>query len=159
MDYVAHGLWSYIVFNRIKRPIYAVIFGLLPDTISWVIYAVYRLLFLNQFGKPVVSEIPQWVFNLYNMSHSLIVAGVIIALIYIISRKIPIYIFAWPLAIVLDIFTHTRDFLPTPFLWPLSSWKFPGIQWGTWQFMITNYSVIILCLIIILYKGRRVRGD
>ncbi|MBI2102455.1 hypothetical protein HYT55_01340 [Candidatus Woesearchaeota archaeon] len=65
MDYFAHGFWSYILFNRIKKPIWAVFFGLFPDTISWGVYFVYRL-FTGGFhlGAPVLSKIPAWVYFL-----------------------------------------------------------------------------------------------
>lgn len=155
MDYVSHGFWSYIFFNKIKRPLFAIFFGLLPDTMSWGVYAVYRLVTGGKFGKPILSEMPDWAFTLYNISHSLIVAGTIILLIFILLRRVPIYIFAWPIAITLDILTHTKDYLPTPFLWPISKWSLNGISWGTWQFMVINYSLIVLLLIIIFYRKRK----
>lgn len=155
MDYVSHGVWSYIFFHRIKRPIYAVLFGLLPDTMSWAIYAVYRMFIGMKFAKPILPQIPEWTFVLYGISHSLVVVGVVILLIYIIMRRVPVYVFAWPIAIVMDLFTHTREFLPTPFLWPISNWKFPGISWGTRWFIITNLALMIICLSVIVYNRRR----
>lgn len=155
MDYISHGLWSYIFFYKIKKPVYAVLFGLLPDTFSWGVYAFYNLIFLEEFGEPVLGKIPQWVFTLYNITHSLIIVGVLILLIYLILKKIPIYIFAWPIAIIMDIFTHTRDFLPTPFLWPISGWKFPGISFANPIFLLINYSVLLTLLTYIIIKKRQ----
>ena len=155
MDYVSHGAWSYIFFNKIRRPFLAVIFGLMPDTLSWFIYAVYNLFSGSRFGRPSLSSIPNWAFDLYNISHSLLVAAAVILLIYIILKRVPIYIFAWPIAILMDVPTHTREFLPTPFLWPVSDWGFPGISWGTRWFMILNYSAIVILMIIIVYRKRR----
>lgn len=152
MDYVSHGAWSYIFFNRIKRPFLAVLFGLLPDTLSWGIYAFYKLITGGAFGKPIISEIPRWVFELYNISHSLVVAAVVIFIVFTIMRRIPLYILAWPIAIVMDLLTHTRDFLPTPFLWPISDWTFPGISWGSKSFMTINYSLIIIITTIIVFR-------
>ena len=155
MDYLSHGFWSYIFFHRIKKPFYAVFFGLMPDNLSWVIFFFYNLIAGTTFsGPPHLNEIPDWVFTLYGISHSLIVFVVVASIIYIVFRKIPLYIYAWPIAIVIDIFTHTRDFLPTPFLWPLSEWKFPGINWGDSLFMIINYSLIFLFLGYIIIKKR-----
>ncbi len=156
MDYVAHGFWSYIFFNWVRRPLYAVLFGLLPDTSSWLIYTIYRMWMGGEFSKPILSIVPDWVFTLYNISHSLFVAAAAILIVSLILRRIPMCMLAWPAMIVLDVFTHTRDFLPTPFLWPISEWRFPGISWGTWQFMVINYSVIAICLFaIIVYRKRR----
>ena len=158
MDYFAHGIWSYIIFHRIKKVYLAIIFGLLPDTISWAIYAFYRMIISEEFGRPVLEQIPQWVFTLYNISHSLIVCGFVIIVIYLILKRVPIYVFAWPISIVFDIFTHTRYFLPTPFLWPLSEWKFPGISWGNAKFMLFNY-LVIFALLLIIYINKRARRN
>lgn len=156
MDYVSHGLWSYIFFHRTKTPLLAVCFGLLPDTMSWVVYGLYRVFTGGPYGKPIVSIIPLWTFILYNISHSLVVALCVILIIFVILKRVPIYIFAWPIAIVMDFLTHTRSFLPTPFLWPISDWKFPGMSWGTWQFIAVNYSLIAIAMtLIIVYKRMR----
>ena len=124
---------------------------LLPDTLSWAVYFVYNLFNGTHFG---VSSIPTWVFTLYGISHSLIFAGVVILLIYFLLRKVPVYIFAWPIAILMDIPTHSREFLPTPFLWPVSDWYFPGFSWGSRWFMIANWSLIILILIYLVLERK-----
>ena len=152
MDYFAHGFWSYIFFNKTERPLYAVLFGLLPDSLSWLIYTVYKLFMSSEFGKPVLNNIPAWVFILYDISHSLVVALIVISIVYFSFYKVPVYIWAWPIAIVMDIFTHSRNFLPTPFLWPISDWKFPGIRWGTKTFMMINYSLILISFLYIIFK-------
>lgn len=155
MDYLAHGLWSYILFHKIKKVWYAIFFGLLPDNLSWALLIIYNLIIGKGLGHPGISQIPSWVFTLYNISHSLIVAGIIFLIIFLILKKIPIYVYAWPVAIFLDIFSHSRSFLPTPFLWPLSEWRFPGVSWASPAFMITNYTIIISALLYIAYIRKR----
>jgi len=157
MDYVSHGFWSYIIFHRIPKPLYAVCFGLMPDTLSWFVYAVYRTATGGYLGKPMLGEVPAWAFLLYDISHSLVVAGAVILLIFALLRRVPIYVFAWPIAITMDVFTHSREFLPTPFLWPISEWRFPGISWGTWWFISLNYTAIAAALIFIIFKRRSQR--
>ncbi len=153
MDVFSHGLWSYIFFNKIKKPFYAVLFGFLPDVASWGIFLMYSLITGKLvFEEPVVSNIPEWVFTLYGISHSLVVAAVVILIVFLILKKIPVYMFAWPIAIVMDIVTHTREFLPTPFLWPISDWHFPGFSWGNGYFIFINYTLILGSLIYISYK-------
>ncbi len=149
MDYFAHGAWSYIIFRNWR----AVLFGLLPDSMSWLIFFFYQL-FNGNFcsGAPVVENLPGWIFLLYDISHSLIVAFVVIGLVYFIFKKLFIFMLAWPLAITIDVFTHTRDFLPTPFLWPISEWKFNGISWGETWFMVLNWSLIVIFLIYIYVR-------
>ncbi len=155
MDYIAHGFWSYIFFHRIKTPLLAVAFGLMPDTISWGVYAVYQLFISGDFGKPIISQVPAWTFVAYNISHSLVVAGAVMLLIFLLLRRMPLYVYAWPIAIAMDVFTHSKDFLPTPFLWPISDWRFPGIKWSTWQFMAINYTLIAIALSIIIYRKKK----
>lgn len=155
MDYFAHGLWSYIIFHKTKKPIYAVLFGLLPDTFSWAIFLFYRIFTDGvQPGPPRVSQIPAWVFSLYGLTHSLVIFGIVILVIYLLFNKIPVYMYAWAIHILIDIPTHTREFLPTPFLWPVSNWYFPGIRWASLWFMIINYAAITGCIIFIIWKRK-----
>lgn len=157
MDYISHGVWSYIFFHRIRKPLLAVAFGLLPDTLSWFVYAAYRLIAYGTFGKPILGQIPAWAFVLYDISHSIVVAFCVILIVFVILKRVPIYMFAWPISIALDVLTHKRSFLPTPFLWPISDWTFPGISWGTKKFMVINLSLMIIALVVIIGKKRRHR--
>ncbi len=161
MDYLAHGLWSYIFFHKTKKPWKAVFFGVLPDTLSWMIYFFYILFSEQTFlSRPHPELVPQWVMNLYSVTHSLVIFAVVLGICLFIFKKwknIPLFIYAYPLHIFMDIPTHSRSFLPTPFLWPISSWNFPGISWGTPWFMIVNYSAILLCIGYIWWN-RRKRG-
>lgn len=155
MDYFAHGLWSYILFSKTKKPLWAVFFGLLPDNLSWAIYFFYNLFTRNSFGKPMLDDIPDWVWTLYGISHSLVVFAAVLLIVYLIFKTVPIYIYAWPIEIVIDLFTHTKEFLPTPFLWPISSYHFDGISWGSKWFMIVNYILIVGCLGWIYFSKRK----
>lgn len=155
MDYIAHGLWSYIAFHKIRRPLWAVGFGLLPDSSSWLIYVIYRWVTNGSFGRPVLEELPWWIYVLYNISHSLIISCGVIVVISLLLKRVPVYMLAWPLAILLDIPTHTRDFLPTPFLWPLSEWRFDGFSWASTWFVVLNYSVMLTLLLWIRWKRQQ----
>ena len=114
MDFFSHGIWGYIFFYRIKKPIYALLCALIPDTFSWLIYFFFRIFTVGfeHTGKPDLTIIPDWVFTLYGLSHSLIVAGFVILLIYFLnnnlSKTFPIYILAWPVAILMDIFFNKK---------------------------------------------------
>ena len=155
MDYFAHGIWSYIFFHRSKQPFYAVLFGLLPDSTSWLIYLFVRLFTKGfAFGKPDFTTLPDWIFTLYGLSHSLVICGAVFLVVYLAIRKIPIYMYAWPIAILMDIVTHTKEFLPTHFLYPISSWPFPGISWGNKWFMLVNWGLMIVILSYIVVKKK-----
>ena len=159
VDSLAHGLWSYIIFRKLKPKKnikLAILFGVLPDLGSWTIYLFYRL-FTNGFkmGPPDLGRIPDWAFTLYGISHSLVIFSLVALIIYVIFKKIPTYLYAWPVHILIDIPTHSRSFLPTPFLWPVSDFKFPGIGWGSPFVFFTNYFLIILFLVYILVFEKR----
>ncbi len=159
MDTLAHGLISYLGFGRgkkVKYPLLAVLFGILPDLCSWTIYMFYQF-FTNGFalGKPHLTTIPNWVFTLYGISHSIFIFATVILIVYLITKHVPIYLWAWGVHILIDIPTHSREFLPTPFLYPISNWHFPGISWGTSWFMITYWTIILGWLAYVLMKKYR----
>lgn len=155
VDTIAHALWSFIIFRTLLPANYiwlAIFFGTMPDLFSWTIYAIYKIFKDHKFGKPNLREIPKWAFTLYNVTHSVFVAAFLFSLIDLIFGYIPFYLWAWPLHILIDIPTHSRKFLPTPFLWPVSKWKFPGVSWAElWLFWL-NWILIIVFLLLILLK-------
>ena len=108
-------------------------------------------------GKPSLSSIPEYVFTLYNLTHSLITFIVAALLIFIITKKFYLWLLAWPLHTTVDIFSHGIDFFPTPFLWPLSNYKFNGYSWGHPKFLLVNYALIIIVYlyIFLIYKRRK----
>lgn len=55
----------------------------------------------------------------------------------------------WFIHIVMDIPTHSEIFYPTLFLWPLSDWCFDGVSWGNMQFIITNYTSLLIVFILL----------
>ena len=126
MDTFAHALWSFLLFHKTDQVWWAVFFGTMPD----------------------LSLVPDWVFTLYGITHSVFIMAGVFLLSFLFTGGIPIALWAWPLHVLIDIPTHRRDFLPTPFLWPVSTWKFPGISWGQPAFMIANWSLIIIWFLL-----------
>ena len=154
MDTISHTLWGKGLFGYRKYRYLSFVFGAIPDLLSFGIYFLFNLI-LNpstiKFGKPNLSEIPEWVFSLYNFSHSLIISIIFILIIYKINREISFTMLAWPFHILLDFFTHSIDFFPTPILWPISNYRFDGIPWSNSYIMITN----IVCIFLIFIYRRR----
>ena len=150
MDTLAHALWSYIIFHNYEFVWWAVLFGMLPDLLSWTVFMFFpKKNGFNWKKKPDLSLIPTWVFTLYGITHSIFVIGAVFFIVFLIYGFLPLFLLAWPIHVLIDIPIHRKDFLPTPFLWPISNYKFPGISWGTKKFMIINYLLIILFLIYI----------
>jgi hypothetical protein len=148
MDFFAHGFWGFLFFHRYRWRWVALFFAMLPDISSWFLFSIYNMFHhAVDWGSrhpPDFSGVPNWTWTLYNISHSLIVWGAAILLVYAILRRWYWPMFAGVISIAMDIPTHTEHFLPTPFLWPVSDFRFPGISWGSWWFMIINYSVLAL---------------
>lgn len=153
VDTLAHAVISFIFYNEFpSNTIWmAILFGILPDLLSWTIFAGYNIFTRGKIGRPNLKEIPKWVYSLYNYAHSLFVFLFIATLIYLVNGEIQVYLWAWPLHILIDIPTHSRKFLPTPFLWPFFDWKFLGISWNVRWFFILYWSVIISSLFFIFW--------
>ena len=77
MDTISHALWGKGLFGYQKYKWWPLLFGAIPDLASFGVYYLFNLI-INpssmKFGKPELSEIPSWVFNLYDISHSMIIA-------------------------------------------------------------------------------------
>ncbi|EQB63093.1 MAG: hypothetical protein RBG1_1C00001G0672 [candidate division Zixibacteria bacterium RBG-1] len=143
MDIFAHGFWGGITFGRKKIFGLAMLFGVLPDVSAFGPFFVIRLIHRTlQFGKPNLAEIPSWVFTSYDISHSLITAAILYGVIRYFNKPLAYTFLAYPLHILCDIFTHSKSFFPTPFLFPVSSYKVDGISWADPTFMMVNYSAI-----------------
>ena len=155
MDVFAHGLWTYVIYFKKRYKLLAAFFGVMPDLVSFGFFFLYNL-FLNglTFGKPNINSIPEYVFVGYNFTHSLVIFFIIFGVIYYITREIPWVIGGWLLHILIDVPTHTREFFPTPFLWPLSGFKISAISWGNPYFMIFNYSLLVVVYIYLLVYVR-----
>ena len=77
MDTISHALWGKGLFGYKKYRWYALLFGAIPDLLSFGLYFLFNLLTnLNniKMGKPAIEDIPAWVFSLYDFSHSIIIS-------------------------------------------------------------------------------------
>ncbi len=152
MDIISHALWTNLVFKELpttQRNL-AVIFGVLPDIISFsLITFKYFVIKTMHFTDPPLSVIPKRVFKLYNFTHSLVLWLGIFFFLYLLNLKwLAIAYCGWGLHILLDIFTHTSAFFPTPILWPFSHFHFSGINWSNKWFMLFNYAVLIFLYLV-----------
>jgi hypothetical protein len=164
MDIISHGLWGSIAFGRKSRKdfIWAFLFGIAPDFFSFGLFWIAIWLGLQQpldwsAGLPPMEAIAGYVHSLYNITHSLIVFGAVFGLVYAILRKPFWPMLAWGLHIVFDIFTHTREFFPTPFLWPVSDFKISVANWSEPYIFIPNVLVLAV-LYLWFYFSRRPRS-
>jgi len=165
MDIISHGLWGALAFGRKNRMKFwlAFLIGLAPDLFSFGILWVAATLGLTakpdfSHGTPPESTIPLYVHHLYDVTHSLVVFFCVFVVVALILSR-PIWeLCSWGLHVLVDIPTHSFAFFPTPFLWPLSDWKFDGWQWNHASILIPNYVALSLVSVWFLSQAYRTSG-
>lgn len=156
MDVFSHGLWGGFVFGRKNKLYrYAFVFGILPDLIPFLPYTILSIAKgWFKIGRPTLTVMPAWVFYFYNITHSLVVATLLLLLIWLLrGKRMAIAFFAWPLHILFDIPTHSADYFPTQFLYPFSSFHIDGTNWSHPVIMISNYIILSTIYSVILYTS------
>jgi membrane-bound metal-dependent hydrolase YbcI (DUF457 family) len=153
MDIISHGLWGSIAFGRKNKKSFWTTFliGIAPDMLSFGLFFAAVILGIYpspdfRAGPPPTAMIPNYISSIYNVTHSLIIFALVFFIVWLISKKPYLPLFAWGLHVFIDIFTHSYEFFPTPFIWPISSYKFNGTNWGEPIIFIPN-----LLLLAILY--------
>lgn len=172
MDTLAHALYGATFFSRIglvggfiKRAgsadklltmdwtIFAAAgFAVLPDLASIGIY--FLNLILNS-QSPTFHHLPRYVFDLYNATHSLLVAALVCLILWKIWKSLFIPSLAWIFHIVLDIVTHGHGRFQTPFLYPLSNYAFDGLNWWQNPWVVAAYWGALPLLWALIYFQRR----
>ena len=156
MDIISHGLWGGVAFGRKSKKIFwiAFFFGIAPDLFSFGIFFIQNI-FVNGLSfshEAYHTIIPSYLYALYNITHSLVIFTLVFLIVSYFFKR-PVYeMCGWGLHIVLDIFTHSYAFFPTPFLFPISNFKVNSIGWNHPIIFVPN---IILLLIVYAYLWRR----
>jgi len=163
MDFIVHLFWTAIVFHS-QTPLWIpILFGAIPDATSWGIFFFQMIASgklrstwkeARHYERSDFLKMPQWLSTLYGASHSIFSFAVVFGILTFITGEIFVPALAWGMHILFDIFTHSREFLGTPFLWPVSDWKFPGFSWGRWWFIVINWATIIFLIwYLFILKG------
>lgn len=160
MDTLAHYLWAVVIYWYFRKPRkwLSGITGALPDLSSFGILFIMSFAGAVAFepgGPPPVEVIPNLIFTLYNITHSLLPIGIVAGLLYWLKREWWHLSWGWILHILADIPTHTRAYFPTPFLWPITGWTFDGIRWGQWWFMLLNYGLLACAMTALFLRDRK----
>lgn len=176
MDYIAHILWSGIIFAG-PQIYLAILFGVLPDTIPFGLNMIIspfrnRQNSNNRFGQGsgrsanerVASMMDyyaqpqnQWVYKTYNYTHSILIWAAAFGITYligIIQGFFPYFMLAWLIHIVIDIPTHTKAFFAPQFLTPISTFCVDGKSWAHPKFMAINYLLIVVFIVFRVVQYR-----
>ncbi|MBP7805291.1 MAG: hypothetical protein KA052_03690 [Candidatus Pacebacteria bacterium] len=166
MDIFAHTLWAAVgakglngaLHRRASSVGWTAFLGVAPDFFAFGLTFLASLpsLFSGEgFHRSSLSGLPH---ELYNYSHSLVIWAAVFLLVWAIRKKPWLPLFGWALHILIDIPSHVISFYPTPFLFPLSEYRFPyGIQWSNKWYMIINYTLLAAVWIYILIRYIRKR--
>lgn len=173
MDVFAHALWTHAIHRGVtkakniklnKKAIWTVIFfGLAPDLFSFGFHFTQRIFsWLFQKGEffmsgpPDPSTIPAYIYNSYNYTHSLVLFLAVFAVVWALRGRPYWLMYGWGLHILIDMFSHSTSFFPTPFLFPIADVKINGWSWGDSTFMAINYSLLVITYIgLYLYSKRK----
>lgn len=181
MDIFAHTLWAAagaregnkIIEKKNKKfqinILWTGFWGVFPDFFAFAIpffirfYHVFTgsVLLSNFWQRPeegVLQQGADLAHNLYQYSHSLVIWAVVFCIVWFIYKRPRYELFGWALHILIDIPTHVLAFYPTPFLFPISDYRFPyGMQWSNRYFMIINYALLLVVwgrFLVIDFKGK-----
>ncbi|MGC9971342.1 MAG: hypothetical protein ABSE56_12215 [Bryobacteraceae bacterium] len=167
MDIFAHGLWAAAAARGVNRKAprrlrvpWVAFFGVFPDLFAFSV-PVMLMLWLRLTGGvgalPGPRHMPfrDLAWQLYRISHSLIIFAAVFGIVWLLARRPVLELLGWPLHILIDIPTHSLRFFATPFLWPLSDYRFNGISWANRWFMLSNYTALVIVYILLWRTSRR----
>jgi hypothetical protein len=163
MDIVAHGLWAGFgaALLRRRRPVpphtVAAAMGMaaLPDVMHLLPFVFWWLL-----GDGTLAVVRAYAFalpgqeptvpplvgllshHLHCVMHSAVVAGVVTFISWLVWRTLWIPLLGWWLHIVIDVFTHSADYYPSPVLYPFTQRGFDGVAWNTPWMLALNYAAL-----------------
>ena len=176
MDIFAHAMWAGtgVVAARRRWPvatrtlILTVILATLPDLfqllpiMGWWILGDAPLAALRDYAAalpgpdpslpPMVSFLSQ---HLHCIAHSALVAGAVTWLVWVAIGSFWMPLVGWWSHIIIDVFTHSKDFYPSPVFYPITLEGFDGIAWNTPWFMVLNYAALGACALWLLCQRTR----
>lgn len=96
--------------------------------------------------------------HLHCVAHSAIVAAGVSLLMWALLRRFWWPLLGWWAHIVIDVFTHSAEFYPSPVLYPITYRGFDGIAWNEPWFMLLNYAALGAFCLWVAREHRRRQG-
>lgn len=160
MDIVAHGLWAAIGVAALRRhrtvsnadAVAVVGLAAAPDLAQLLPLlgaaafgdAGWRVLWAYATALPDMEPVlapgaALLTHHLHCTLHSAVIAAAVTALVWARTKILWLPLLGWWSHIVIDVFTHSADFYPSPVLYPFTQRGFDGLAWNTPAFMAANY--------------------
>jgi hypothetical protein len=174
MDILSHALWAgaaLVALAPRQRPrrklvTWTVALAVLPDLMhalpvsawalwhaslsDWWLYAT-----ASPGQEPPMPDMVRMVaHHLHCTFHSGIVAAVVTGLVWAWWRTFWLPLLGWWSHIVIDVFTHSAEYFPSPVIYPLSYWGFDGIAWNEPGFLVLNYAALAVAWWWLLLRRR-----
>jgi hypothetical protein len=130
----------------------AVAFSILPDMASIGLSFGQMLMHGD---APSFHDLPPYVFVLYRLTHSVIVAGLCVILLRAVARPLFVPALAWPVHILMDSVLHGDGRWQTPVFFPLSDWHLPGINWWEHPRVVLFYWALLPAIWLAIRLWRR----
>jgi hypothetical protein len=168
MDILAHMLWANYggrvgnkTLEKKKKPLiklpWITFWGVFPDLFAFGIPMTIGIFSaigngVYKFGRPDMFGLPA---TLYQYSHSLVIWAVVFLIVWVIAKRPRFELLGWALHILIDIPSHAVTFYPTPFLFPLSEYRFAyGVPWSNQWFMIINYALLLFVTLYFFSRSK-----
>ena len=175
MDILAHSLWAgagLAVAQRhvtiARRTIVAtIVLAVLPDVlhllpiIAWWLFGDGSLAMVLAYSTALPGQAPALPplvnlvsHHLHCTMHSAVVCGAVTLLLWAMRGSLWIPLLGWWSHVIIDVFTHSAVFYPSPVFYPLTFRGFDGLAWNTPWFMALNYASLV-AVFIWLVVGRK----
>ncbi len=175
MDILAHALWASVGISLAHRrwpinPTVAAItvaLSVLPDVphllpiFAWSALGDGTFSALSDYSIAVPGQEPTMPsvvtflsHHLHCMTHSAIVAGAITAWVWAMRRTFWVPLLGWWSHILIDVFTHSIDYYPSPVFYPITQRGFDGVAWNRPWFMVLNYAALVCAGIFLMIKDK-----
>jgi len=163
VDIVAHTLWAGAGMTALGRRMplaprsvgMAMALAALPDVlhltpiVGWWFFGDGSAAAVRAYAIPLPGQLPElpatvalWSHHLHCVMHSALVAGVVTLLVWGLLHALWLPLLGWWSHLVIDVFTHSAAFFPTPILYPFTERGFDGLAWNTPWFMVLNYAAL-----------------
>jgi hypothetical protein len=146
LDIFSHALWGFWIIRWRKEALWGAFFGVLPDILTFLPLTVYLRLAYPElhYMKPPLELTPAFFLTIYNTMHSLVTWSAVFFLVWWLAGKKIFYpLFAWLLHICMDIPTHSGNYYPTKFLYPLTNFYINGISCGRWEILLPDATALV----------------
>jgi uncharacterized BrkB/YihY/UPF0761 family membrane protein len=156
MDPIFHALFTNLYARDERWRDEALAFSLLPD-LGFLLIELYMFFYITASVNytDAMAAIPPVFIAVYRIFHSLLVFGIVAAIVWRLKPRLLPALSAWLLHILVDIPVHEGTFT-TRILYPvLPDVQFHGWSWGTPAIVISAYAILLVLYAFSAWRDRR----